>query len=682
MERGNARRDGQDHGRDHANVRRRTAPALLVLGLGLGPALGPALGHAAGAEWVAPLVARAPVQAPARTPGQTPGQTPFEVSEASIPELQEALSSGRVTSVQLVDAYLDRIAVYDLAGPRLNAIVRVHPEARRQAERLDAERAAGQVRGPLHGIPILLKDNYDTFDMPTTGSTLALAGSVPPDDAFQVRKLREAGAIILAKTNLHELAAGITSISSLGGQTRNPYDPARNPGGSSGGTGAAVAASFGAVGWGSDTCGSIRIPSSVHNLVGLRPTKGLSSIDGIVPLSHTQDTGGPLARSVVDLALALDATIGADAADPATAAMEGRPPIEFAASLDAGALEGARIGALETWLSDSGAEAPVTAAVRAGLDAMVAAGAEVVDVTIPEMDSLLARTSVIGHEFALDLVAYLESVGGTPVASLADIVALGLHSEQLDGTFRRRSQPGGRDEAAYAEALERQSALREAIVAFMDEERLDAMAYPTLRRDPALIGSPPVGGTCQLAAHSGLPAISAPAGFTRTGMPTGIELIGRPFDDARLVSLAYALERAIEPRRAPPRTPALVDGRAPPPLRFSVAGDGGWAGRPAVPRLTGSFSLDLPRGALRYVISTAGVGPADVHAIVLQRRGSGTRPNAVVYRVSGPGFTSAEGTLTLSAGALADLLDGRLELALYTADRPLGAVRLALTPEG
>ena len=656
--------------RGNANGRRRTAPALLILGLGLGPALGPALGHAAGAEWVAPPVARAPVQAPAQAPGQTPGQTPFEVAEASIPELQEALSSGRVTSVQLVDAYLDRIAAYDLAGPRLNAIVRVHPEARRQAERLDAERAAGQVRGQLHGIPILLKDNYDTFDMPTTGSTLALAGSVPPDDAFQVRKLREAGAIILAKTNLHELAAGITSISSLGGQTRNPYDPARNPGGSSGGTGAAVAASFGAVGWGSDTCGSIRIPSSVHNLVGLRPTKGLSSIDGIVPLSHTQDTGGPLARSVVDLALALDATIGADAADPATAAMEGRPPIEFAASLDAGALQGARIGALETWLSDSGAEAPVTAAVRAGLEAMVAAGAEVVEVTIPEMDSLLARTSVIGHEFALDLVAYLESVGSAPVASLADIVALGLHSEQLDGTFRRRSQPGGRDEAAYAEALERQSALREAIVAFMDQERLDAIAYPTLRRDPALIGSPPVGGTCQLAAHSGLPAISAPAGFTRTGMPTGIELIGRPFDDARLVSLAYALERAIEPRRAPP------------PLRFSVAGDGGWAGRPAAPRLTGSFSLDLPRGALRYVISTAGVGPADVHAIVLQRRGSGTRPNAVVYRVSGPGFVSAEGTLTLSAGALTDLLDGRLELALYTADRPLGAVRLALTPEG
>ncbi|WP_419164266.1 amidase [Candidatus Palauibacter sp.] len=610
-------------------------------------------------------------------------QTPtFDVAEASIPDLQAALESGRVTSIELVDAYLARISAYDGSGPMLNAIVREHPDAREQAASLDRERAAGQVRGPLHGIPILLKDNYDTFDMPTTGSTLALAGSVPPDDAFQVRKLREAGAIILAKTNMHELAAGITSISSLGGQTRNPYDPARNPGGSSGGTGAAVAASFGAVGWGSDTCGSIRIPSSVHNLFGLRPTKGLSSIDGLIPLSHTQDTGGPLARSVVDLAIALDATIGADSADPATEAMRGRAPIGFHAALDAGALEGARIGALTEWLSGAGAEAPVTDVVRAALDAMAAAGAEIVDVEIPEQDSLLARTSVIGHEFALDLADYLAAVGGAPVGSLGEIVAQGLHHEQLDGTFRRRSEAGPRDETAYAEALERQAALREAIVAFMDEERLDAIAYPTLRRDPALIGSPPVGGTCQLAAHSGLPAVSAPAGFTRTGMPTGVELLGRPFDDARLVSFAFALERAIQPRRAPRRTPPLVDGRAPEPLRFSVAGDGGWAGRPAAPRLQGSFSLDLPAGTLHYVISTSGVGPADVHAIVLQRRGSGTRPNAIVHRLSGPGATSAEGTLALSAAHLDDLLEGRIELALYTADRPLGAVRLPLSPDG
>ena len=443
----------------------------------------------------APLaaVAVSPLAAQTEPSSAAPARGGIEVAEASITELQAALASGRVSSVDLVDAYLARIAAYDRAGPMLNAIVRVHPGAREQAARLDRERAEGRVRGPLHGIPILLKDNYDTFDMPTTGSTLALAASVPPRDADQVLKLREAGAVILAKTNMHELAAGITSISSLGGQTRNPYDPARNPGGSSGGTGAAVAASFGAVGWGSDTCGSIRIPSSVHNLVGLRPTKGLSSIVGIIPLSHTQDTGGPLARSAEDLAIALDATWG-PGTDPARAGMWWRELPGFRESLDAEALEGARIGALTAWLSDSGAEAPVTEVVRAALDAMGEAGAEVIDVTIPEMDSLLARTSVIGHEFAVDLADYLAGLGGAPVTSLGDIVAMGLHHEQLDGTFRRRSEAGPRDEAEYAEALERQAALRAAIEAFLDEEGLDAIAYPTLRRDPALIGSPPVGG--------------------------------------------------------------------------------------------------------------------------------------------------------------------------------------------
>jgi amidase len=252
-------------------------------------------------------------------------ESQIEVAEATIPELQEAMVSGRATSVDITRAYLARIAAYDQAGPRLNSILRINPHALADAERLDAERMTRGSRGPLHGIPVLLKDNYDTFDMPTSAGSLPLAGLVPPDDAFQVRKLREAGAVILGKTNMHELAYGITTIASLGGQTLNPYDPRRNPGGSSGGTGAAIAASFAAIGWGSDTCGSIRIPAAHNNLVGLRPTKGLSSIDGIIPLAHTQDVGGPLARTVTDLAIALDATVGADPDDPATGALAGRP---------------------------------------------------------------------------------------------------------------------------------------------------------------------------------------------------------------------------------------------------------------------------------------------------------------------------------------------------------------------
>src|SRR5215471_16346701 len=213
----------------------------------------------------------------------------FEVFEATIPQLQEAMQSGRVTSRQLVEAYLARIRAYDVDGPKLNAIIATNPNALKNADALDRERAEKGGRGPLHGVPVIVKDNYNTTDMPTTAASIALAGFIPNRDAFQVRKLREAGAVIIAKSNMHELASGIVTISSLGGQTRNPYDPARNPGGSSGGTGAAVAANFAAVGMGSDTCGSIRYPAAENSLVGLRPTMGLSSRAGIVPLSHSQD---------------------------------------------------------------------------------------------------------------------------------------------------------------------------------------------------------------------------------------------------------------------------------------------------------------------------------------------------------------------------------------------------------
>jgi Asp-tRNA(Asn)/Glu-tRNA(Gln) amidotransferase A subunit family amidase len=238
--------------------------------------------------------------------------------------------------VQLVDAYLARIAAYDVGGPQLNAMIRLNPAARRDAAAMDAERAAGRVRGPLHGIPIILKDNYDVAGLTTSAGSLALTGNIPTADASIVRRLREGGAIILGQSNMHELAAGITNISSLGGQTRNPYDPRRCPGGSSGGTGVAIAASFAAVGWGSDTCGSIRIPAAYNSLYGLRPTQGMASRAGIVPLSHTQDVPGPLARTVTDLAIALDVTVGPDPADTGTRALAGRCPTSTACSPDRG----------------------------------------------------------------------------------------------------------------------------------------------------------------------------------------------------------------------------------------------------------------------------------------------------------------------------------------------------------
>src|SRR3954467_14106400 len=295
--------------------------------------------------YVLPFLLAAPLAAQVmRTPIPPAPPASDLVYEASISDLQSALATRRTTSGALVDAYLARIKAYDHDGPALNAIVRVNPRARDEAAALDAERRAGKVRGPLHGIPIILKDNYSTRDFVTSAGSVALAGLQTPDDAFQVKKLRDAGAIILGKSNMHELASGITSISSIGGQTCNPYDPDRSPGGSSGGSGAAVAASYAAVAWGSDTCGSIRIPSAVHNLFGLRPTKGLSSTRGIVPLSHSQDVGGPIARSVRDLAIALDATVGPDPADTSTSILSGAPPSSFVAALDSTSLRGKRFG--------------------------------------------------------------------------------------------------------------------------------------------------------------------------------------------------------------------------------------------------------------------------------------------------------------------------------------------------
>ena len=595
-----------------------------------------------------------------------PPAQPFEVAEASIPMLQAALTEGRTTSAELVDSYLARIAAYDDAGPALNTIVRLNPRAREQAEALDRERAEGGVWGPLHGIPVLMKDNYDVAGMPTTGSSLALAGLMPPDDAFQMARLVEAGAVVLGKTNLHELAAGITTISSLGGQTRNPYDPARNPGGSSGGTGAAIAASFAAVGWGTDTCGSIRIPAAVHNLFGLRPTKGLSSIDGILPLSHSQDTGGPLARAVADLAIALDATVGMDEADDATSILAGRGPPDFQAALDSAALEGARIGVLEEWVTGGGGNAPVTRVIRAALEEMEAAGAEVVDVTLPGLDSLLRNTGLIDLEFKFDLIDYLAGVPDAPVSSLEDIIEAGLHHEALDGTFRRRNARDSTGAEEYAGYMERRRALTAAVLDLLTREDLDALAYPTMRQETALIGAAPLGATCFLSAHTGLPALTIPAGFTVSGLPVGLELLGRSLDDDRLVAFAFAYESAHPKRRAPLRTPPLVNGAAPPPMPIAIDAPNG--GIDAV------VAVDLPTGTLSYRITIPDVPPGDVYGTVL-RRTSDEEGAVVVLRLGGPGEAEMDGAAKLSTRLLNDLLNGNLELLVHTS-RGLEHIRL------
>lgn len=597
------------------------------------------------------------------------------VYEASITDLQSALSARRTTSVALVDAYLARIAAYDHAGPSLNAMVRINPHARADAAALDAERHSGKVRGPLHGIPVILKDNYSTRDMPTSAGSVALAGLQTPTDAFQVKRLRDAGAIILGKSNMHELASGITTISSIAGQTCNPYDPDRAPGGSSGGSGAAVAASYAAVAWGSDTCGSIRIPSAVQNLFGLRPTKGLSSIAGIVPLSHSQDVGGPLARSVMDLAIALDATVGADPADTATHILGGDAPPKFVASLDSTSLRGKRFGVITEYFGTETDDAEGARVVRDALAKLRARGAEVVDVKIPGLDSTANRAGVINYEFKYDLIDFLASIPNPPVKSLAEALDAGMYDIALETQLRTRESNGTRNGADYLAALSARTAARSMVLTFMDANHLDALVYPTLRRKAAYIGEPQRGANCQLSAVSGLPALSMPAGFTPDGMPIGIELLGRPLADAQLVSFAYDYETAIHPRRAPSTTPALVGGRAPLPQYFNAST------RSASTNVTGRFAYDPTHRSLHYAVTATGTPAAKVYTISIDRDSAGKK-GPVLRVLSGPGVTSTTGTITLTDQERRELVAGATSLAVYTANDPMGKLRapLRLTP--
>ena len=582
------------------------------------------------------------------------GTVTIEVHEASVAELQAALSAKRATSVALVDAYFARIAAYDQAGPKLNTIIRLNPRAREEAALLDAERAAGRVRGPLHGIPILLKDNFDYTGMATTGSSIALAGLLPPDDAFQVKKLRAAGVIVLGKTNLHELAAGIITVSSLGGQTLNPYDPSRNPGGSSGGSAAALAASFAAIAWGSDTCGSIRIPAAHNALFGLRPTKGLSSVDGVLPLSHSQDVAGPLARSVADLAIGLDATIGADAADPATRALQGRTLPRFVDALRADALRGARLGVLTGYFGNAADDREVGDVVRRALEQMKAQGAEIIDVVIPNLDSLVANTSTINHEFKFDLQDYLAATPGAPVTGLGDILERGLYHTALESTFRTRNAAPARETDALRRVHARRDTLHDAVAKFMDAQRLDAIVYPTIRRKAARVGEGQAGSNCQLSVSTGMPALSAPAGFTNDGLPVGLELLGRRFDDARLVALAYAYEQANRPRKPPHTTPPLTAGAAPQQTGYEVTARG------TDIAVQARFTYDRNRSELAYHIELSGASAQRIHAVVLKRNNG-----PVLQRLSGAGVARAEGIIALNGAERGEYLDGSLSLVAY-----------------
>ncbi len=485
------------------------------------------------------------------------GEVTMDPFEMDIPGLQLAMASGRLTAGALVAYYLDRIDRLDRDGPALNAIKTVNADAQRIAEALDGERRAKGPRSPLHGIPVIVKDNYQTEGMATTAGSVLLEGFEPTPDAEQVARLKAAGAIILGKANMHEFAYGITSVGSAFGAVRNPYALNRNPGGSSGGTAAAVAANFATVGMGSDTCGSIRIPAAHNNLVGLRGTQGLSSRRGILPLSSTQDIGGPLAKSVTDLAIVLDATVGYDPGDVQTARGLGQRPAAFFSALSPAALEGARIGVLEDLLLVSPEDTEVADVFGSAVGELKAAGATLERVRAPELveamdDRPLNGFFVLTHDFRTDLDAYLGSFENAPVRSLEEVLQAGQHHPAIDESLRMSAAMDASSELDYLAELAHREVFRDLVLAVLARNDLDALAYPSVRRKAAPLGEEQPGSNCRLAANTGLPAVTVPAGFTADGLPVGLELLGPAWSDARLLALAYAFEQAAGHRRAPP----------------------------------------------------------------------------------------------------------------------------------
>ena len=487
----------------------------------------------------------------------------FELEEITVAQLQDSMRTGARTSRSICAAYLARIAELD---PKLHAVLETNPDALTAADRLDAERKAGHVRGPLHGIPVLVKDNIATADrMMTTAGSLALVGVPAPRDAALVARLRAAGAVIIGKTNLSEWANirsshSISGWSGRGGQCRNPYALDRNPCGSSSGTGAAIAASFAAVGVGTETDGSIVCPSGANSLVGLKPTVGLVSRSGVIPIAHSQDTAGPMCRTVTDAAILLGALAGADPTDPATATAPSAVP-DYTKTLDPNGLKGARIGVVRAAFGSPEGDRLVNAA----LDVLKAQGAVLVDpVEIPHMrDYGDQEFAVLLYELKADLNVYLAGLGAASrVKTLADVIAFNDAHKDTEmpyfgqETFLQAQEKGPLTDDAYVEALahcRRLSRAEGADVAFA-KDKLDALVAPTggpawlidLVNGDCFTG----GGNSSIAAVAGYPTITVPVGYS-FGLPVGMSFIGKPWTEATLIKLAYAYEQAAKPRRAP-----------------------------------------------------------------------------------------------------------------------------------
>ncbi len=515
----------------------------------------------------------------------------LNLATATIPELQNAIHSGSLTSEKLTQAYLARIEAYDKKGPTINTVITLNPRALDEARTLDAERKAGRTRGPLHGIPIVLKDNVDTFDLPTTAGSQLLAGSIPPDDAFVTKKLRAAGAIILAKVNLSEWAGGGGSVSgatdpgilasghvpngfsSLGGQTRNPHALDRGPAGSSGGTGAAISAAFAQFGLGTDTAASVRGPAAASGVFGLKTTHGLVSRDGVVPLALTFDTVGPLARSVTDLAYALNVLAGIDPDDDSTLKSAGRVPADYASYLQRGSLKGARIGIARDFF---GRDAGVDAVVNEAIAKLRALGAIIIeDVRIPPPVQAARGplyNTVRSAEFVAQIGDYLATTSPQfpknihDLARLANDPATGYRSpgKAFGLKYQAATSLTLHDPVYVAAKTEGLAYVLNAIEGVFANHQLHALLYPTSPTPVALIDAPAERGggagasnPLNIANLTGFPDLVVPAGMSKDGLPVTFSLLGRAFTEGRLLALAYDYEQATHALVLPKNTPPL-----------------------------------------------------------------------------------------------------------------------------
>ena len=492
---------------------------------------------------------------------------PFELDEITISDLQDGMKSDKFTARSLVEKYSARIAEIDKQGPAINSILELNPDALSIADALDQERKTKGPRGPMHGVPVLIKDNIDTADrMMTTAGSLALVGSKPLQDSYVAQKLRSAGAVILGKTNLSEWANirsshSTSGWSGRGGLTKNPYALDRNPCGSSSGTGAGISANLCAVGIGTETDGSIVCPSSSNGLAGIKPTVGLVSRGGIIPISHSQDGAGPMCRTIRDAAILLGALTGVDPRDSATAGSQGKSFTDYSQFCDPNGLKGARIGVARKYFGFSEA---VDALMEQSLDAMKKQGATLVDPadieTLGKFDE--SELLVFMYELKADLNNYLAGLGpNAPVRTLKDIIDFNDRNRQKEmpyfgqDLFLKAEAKGPLTEKAYLDALDknRQLARTEGIDATMDKNRLDAMVAPT--GGPAWLtdlvnGDHVAGGSSNAAAVAGYPNINVTAGFI-SGLPVGISFFGRAWSEPTLIRLAFAFEQTIKARQAP-----------------------------------------------------------------------------------------------------------------------------------